>query len=267
VEPEGQPVALYDFLYRDKGRLTSYYSQIFEGHLTTLEQTDVDRDSHKRKLKGSIEIVAGELEKTEEISASSKRTIDPHDLITTDVLTSLSEGSFISTDVATAPHGALVRARGTVVFADRHILEMAAIVFQGLAAQEKQKPRNKQDAAALNTYAMLDNLIKKIPLPSAFVLQTSEGAQVAGTIKDEGMEEPISTYYFRHGTAGLSEVYVIGIKEIPTPSFTLPNTLLLGAAQQAAEGLTQILVPPDAVRVTPLALFRELTSASKPPTR
>jgi hypothetical protein len=262
VAQDALPGVLYDFLYRDTGRLTSYYSQIFEGRLTSLEQTDSDRDGSVHTLTGNLQIAKGETSRASEISSSSKRTIDPHDLITTDVLTSLQDGSFLRTDVANAPHGSLVQAQGTIVFADRHILEMASSVFQGLAATEKQKPRSKQDHATLNTYSFIDNFFKKIPLPSAFILQDLNGVQLVGTIKDEGMEEPISTYYFRHGTHGLSDVFLIGIKEIATPTFTLPNTLVLGAAQQASQGLSEFLFPPDALRVTPLALYRKFTSSS-----
>jgi len=35
------------------------------------------------------------------------------------------------------------------------------------------------------------------------------------------MEEPISTYYFKHGVAGLSGVHAIGIKEVPSSAFVL----------------------------------------------
>jgi hypothetical protein len=258
VEQDAPPAALYDFLYRDKGRLTSYYSQIFEGHLTSVEESDSDRETVSRAVGANVQIVKGDLSKGEESGSAVKRTIDPHDLITTDVLTALREDSFLRTDIQTAPHGSLVQAQGTIVFADRHILEMASTVFKSLMEAEKAKPRHLQDKAALSSYGMIDGLMRTIPLPSAFVLDTTEGVQVAGTIKDEGMEEPISTYYFRHGVHGLAGVYMIGIKEVPSETVTLPVTPFLEAAKQTAQGLTVLLIPPDAIRVTPLAFFRKL---------
>ena len=53
-------------------------------------------------------------------------------------------------------------------------------------------------------------------------------------------------------------VYLIGIKEVPSSTFTFPNTQLIGAGQQAAQALSDMLFPPEAIRVTPLALFRKL---------
>jgi hypothetical protein len=258
VEQDEPPVELYDFLYRDTGRFTSYYSQIFEGRLTSLEETDTDRETSDRKLGGNLQVVSGTVSKADEIASSSKRTIDPADLIPSDVLSSLQDGAFIRTDIAAAPHGSIIHAKGAIVFADKHILEMSAVVFQTLIAAEKQKPKNKQDNEALNNYGMIEGLMRKIPLPSAFILQTSD-IQIAGTLKDEGMVEPISTYYFRHGSHGLSDVYLIGIKEVPSDSVTLPQTAFLTAAQQTAEVLTTFLLPTDAIRVTPLAFYRKLT--------
>lgn len=261
MEQDEPPVELYDFLYRDTGRFTSYYSQIFEGRLTSLEETDTDRQTRDRKLGGDLQIVSGAVGTAEETASSSRRTIDPADLIPSDVLSSLQDGAFIRTDIADAPHGSIIHAKGAIVFADRHILEMSAVVFQTLIAAEKQKPKNKQDSEALNNYGMIEGLLLKIPLPSAFILQTSD-VQIAGTLKDEGMVEPISTYYFRHGSHGLSDVYMIGIKEVPTEAVTLPETAFLTAAQQTAEALTTFLIPADAIRVTPLAFYRKLTPHS-----
>jgi hypothetical protein len=48
---------------------------------------------------------------------------------------------------------------------------------------------------------MIEGLFHKVPLPSAFVLQTAD-VQLAGTLKDEGMAEPISSYYFATGLTG-----------------------------------------------------------------
>lgn len=255
MEPDEQVVALYDFLYRDSGRIASYYSQIFSGRLTSLEEISSDRESVDKAGKLNLQLVAGDLKNTQETQASSKRVIDPHDVITTDVLSFLQSNELINTDIDGAPHGSLVLAQGTLVFADRHMLELAIVVFDNMVADEERKPRSQQNKATIQGYKFIKNFLAKIPLPSAFLLQTHHGIQIAGTIKEAGMEEPISTYYFKHGTAGLSNVYMIGIKEMPSPSFTLPNTQLMGAGQQAAQALTDMLFPPEAIKVTLIALF------------
>jgi hypothetical protein len=39
---------------------------------------------------------------------------------------------------------------------------------------------------------------------------------------------------------------------------SLPDTELFGAMQQAAQGLNEMLPPRDAIRATPIAMFRKL---------
>ncbi len=63
----GEPMAaLYDFLYRDAGRMASDYAQIFSGRLSALEQTDMDRTSEGKGAKLDIHIASGDLKHTSE---------------------------------------------------------------------------------------------------------------------------------------------------------------------------------------------------------
>ncbi len=255
---DAPPDALYDFLYRDSNRITSYYAQLFSGRLTALEETDLDREAAETNASVSVKLLGGGVKKTDDTQRTQKRTIDPHDLITVDVLSRLRDDNLIYTDAEAAPHGGLFLAQGTLLFIDKHMMEMASIAFHMALKQEQQKPKSQQDRQQINQLTILHDFLAKFTLPSAFLLQTASGVNLAGTIKEAGMEEPISTYYFKHGTAGLSRVYLIGIKEVPSESEQLPITQIIGAGQQAAEGLRNMLFPPDAIRATPIALFREL---------
>ncbi len=258
MEPGEPPAALYDFLYRDAGRMASYYAQIFSGRLSSLEQTDTDRTSEDKGAKLDIHIASGDLKHTSETTHSSKRVVDPHDIVTTDVLSYLQNSGHIEPGVVEAAHGDLVLTHGTLVLIDRAMAELAVLSFDLMISEEERKPKAKQDQAGLQGMRFIREFLPQLSMPSAFVLQGSDGCQVAGTIKEEGMEEPISSYYFKHGAAGLSDVYLVGIKETPSEAFTLPSTQLIGAGQQAAQALSDMLFPPEAVRVTPIALFRKL---------
>lgn len=258
MEPGEHPAALYDFLYRDSGRMASYYAQIFSGRLSSLEQTDSERTSEDKGAKLDIHIAAGDLKHTRETSRMAKRVIDPHDVLTTDVLSYLQDSGHLEPSVVEAAHGDLVLTHGTLVLIDRAMAELAVLSFDLMISEEERKPKTKQNQAVLQGMRFIRDFLPQLTLPSAFVLQGSDGCQVAGTIKEEGMEEPISSYYFKHGAAGLADVYLVGIKETPSESFTLPNTQLIGVGQQAAQALSDMLFPPEAIRVTPIALFRKL---------
>jgi hypothetical protein len=77
------------------------------------------------------------------------------------------------------------------------------------------------------------------------------------------MEEPIASYYFKYGPNGLADIYVIGIKEVPSQPFMLPNTQLFGASQQGADYLCNLLFPPNTIKITPLAMFRKLLPSQR----
>ncbi len=254
MEPEEPQAALYDFLYRDAGRLASYYAQLFSGRLTSLEETDTIRDSADKGGKLNLQVVAGDIKSTQENVQSQKRVIDPHDLITTDVLVGLLDRGSVANDVGAAAHGTLVMAEGTLTFVDSFMLEMAASSLDTVLPRPKtQEERNSQ--AGLK---WLKAMLQKIEFPSAFILHTRDGQAVAGTVKNLGMEEPISTYYFRHGAGGLPGVFTVGIKEVSTETSELALPELLAGTAQAAQALRTLFFPAEAVMITPLALFRKL---------
>ncbi len=254
---------LYDFLYRDSSRIHSYYAQLFGGRLAGLEETDVRTRSGTRASKVGPPFAGYEEGTGHTVETGSKRIIDPHDIITTNVFSLLRSGGLLQNDAVNAPHGALIIAQGTLVFVDRHIAELGVLALDMLVAAEQQKPRHLQDANAIQSVTFIKTFLAGIPLPSAFLLQMTDSTQIAGTIKEAGMEEPISAYYFKHGASGLSDVFVIGIKEVPNPAVTLPDTQMIGAGQQAAQGLNEMLFPADAIKVTPLALFRRVVSGQQ----
>jgi hypothetical protein len=138
------------------------------------------------------------------------------------------------------------------------MLELAVVVLEAEAERQKKAARTQAERQQAQGLKQVLPFLSKITLPSGFLLRTADGTNIAGTLKENGMEEPISTYYFKHGTAGLSAVHLIGIKEIPAYSFTLSNEQMIGAGQAAAEALRNMMFPPNAIMVTPIALFREI---------
>jgi hypothetical protein len=260
MEQDAQPQTdvLYDFLYRDSSRITSYYAQIFGGHLTSLQETDSLRDSTEKGGKLDFQLVGGDTRSTKENLTSQTRTINPHDILTVQVLSELRNDNRFDTDVENAPHGSLILAQGTLLLIDRSMLALAVAFLKGQADEATRTAKTSAQKTAARAQKQLVEIMAKVELPSGFLLRTDDELNIVGTLKEDGMDEPISTYYFKHGTAGLAGVYMIGIKEVPSPSVTLPQEQLIGAAQLAAEGLKNAMFPPGSITVTPIALFREI---------
>ncbi|MDQ3668566.1 MAG: hypothetical protein M3410_18740 [Acidobacteriota bacterium] len=258
MEQDAQTDVLYDFLYRDSSRITSYYAQIFGGHLTTVQDTDSESDTKVKGGKLSLQVASGDIKSSQENLRSQTRVLNPHDLIATDVLSQLRSDNRFNTDIEDAPNGSLVIADGTLLLIDRSMMGLAVIVLKMQVEEASRTARSAAEKAAVRTQKQVIPFLEGIDLPSGFLLSIADGVNIVGTLKDAGMEEPISTYYFRHGTAGLAGVYVIGIKEEPSHSVMLPTEQMIGAGQAAAAALKEMMFPPGSITVTPIALFREI---------
>lgn len=86
------------------------------------------------------------------------------------------------------------------------MLELAAMTIDIAMQSQSGGGHSSQDRTSRQTLKFVKDFLSKLVLPSAFLLHIPSGLQIAGTIKDSGMEEPISGYYFKHGIAGLAEI-------------------------------------------------------------
>ena len=109
-------------------------------------------------------------------------------MIITDVLSFLAKNERISDNIANAPHGALVKALGTLLFVDRYMLETAVLAMD-IASASQPKQKHQRGQGITSGFAVVKKLLSKIDLPSSFLLQMGGNIQIAGTIKESGMEE------------------------------------------------------------------------------
>jgi hypothetical protein len=258
MESEEPPVELFDFIYRDTSRFNSYYAQLFSGRLASIERTDSDRSSEEKSAKLNPQLATGHSQSNTETLVATKSTIDPHDVIAIEVVARLKVDNRFSSDIQSAENGSLIIANGNVSFIDRYILEVASASIDINISSERSKPRNQQDKEKINLLENTKKILPKISMPSAFLMQTEKNLQIAGTIKESGLEEPITSYYFKHGFEGISDIYLIGIKEKPSDLLSLVSTPFLQATLQMSRILSSLLFPENAIRVTPIAMFRKL---------
>lgn len=249
--------SLYDFIYRDVNRINSYYAQLFSGRLVSRERLDTNIESNEKGGGFSAYIAKGDLKNSKQIQSSAKELIDPHDLATTDTLAQLLSSGLVSKDVENAVQGSLVLSEGTVTFIDKYILELSDVGFEIVIQHEREKGKD-QNKALIQQYNAVRKIIPKLVLPSAFLFLAKNNLQLVGTIKDSGLEEPISSYYFKHGINGIADIYCLGIKETSNPLVGLAQSPLLIASQQTIQQLSNLLFPANAIRVTPVAMFRKL---------
>ncbi len=243
MDPVNPAVGLYDFLYRDAARLTSYFAQVYGGRLSSKETVDSSREGRERtgRLGAPLVTLGGDAKAMEEQTRSTRETFDPHDLSITNLLTLLLDERYTYTSVNDTPPGQILSARGTVYFVDRNLASLDALENE---AHEQLPPG--------------------LAIPSAFLLRQADTHNLVGTIKEAGMEESIISYYLKHGAGGVPDVYLIGIREANTsnaPPFPAP---LFKVAHGKAKLLGDLMFPSGSIRVTPLVIFRKIEPRPEP---
>lgn len=255
---QDEQTAVYDFLYRDPSRIASYYAQLFEGLLKGVETSGQGRKVRETTIKSDVKIAAGEYKRIHDAITSRKEILDPHDTIVIDLITKLL--GRIALDPVTAPAGALVSVTGQLQFADGSAIKALTSLeeknFAELIGAGKDKPhKEKMDdlKGAKNLHAFMRNL----DLPSLFVLQHN-GQEYMGTVKPDGLQEPIGSFYYRYGTGSAPDMTVLGIRENSIPLTLSSPTPLLASATQFAGLMRSLFLPADAIPITPIAIYRRV---------
>jgi hypothetical protein len=135
-------------------------------------------------------------------------------------------------------------------------MEFAEVFLQAGIHEERAK-KNKASKETIRSLEFAKKIIPKMTVPSAFMLQTADKPGIVGVLKESDLDEPVSASYFKYGDSGLSDVYMIGIKEIPGAGIPVkfPEHAFTAAARLIAQVLNNLWAP-GGVRVTPIAFYR-----------
>lgn len=233
---------LVDFFYRDLPRAASLYAQLFGGHLTSVEKSTSGKHVAENVAGGAF-YAKYDRRWGDESTESRKETYSPGDILATDVLKKLIKDGRVAEKVESAPTGCVVRAIGSLRLIDGGLMQMAANAI-----------------ATIPEMGLLAALMKSIQIPAAYILKTSTGT-IAGTLDVNGLHEPIGSTYIKHGSGEITGVEVIGIKEMSLPEEVIPDSTPPGlkAILGFATSIRQTILPADAYRVAPIAIFRVLT--------
>lgn len=253
-EPGETPDQLFDFLYRDPRRIDSLYAQFHDGLFAALQKKSGVTYEEQKQAKLNAAIAEGGLASKRGTAEERSETIQPHDTILLDLLSRLKSDGWIQADYETAKPGSFVLIEGTLFLADRYLLSLAEMGLD--VAMRDAKAKGGMGRGDVKNYEMIRKMLPKMNMTSSFYLQTSTGRLVSGTIKEEGLDEPISAYYFKHGAGGIGNVRVLGFKE-PSgdPNLVWNESQFFGAMRQVVGAFRDLLFTED-IRLTPITIFR-----------
>lgn len=143
IEDE-QPRELYDFLYRDQERIASYYAQIWNGRLLSVEEVSSESEQSEEGLKGDVKVAAVESKISSAYQFQNTRTLDMHDAATVDLLLRLT-----AQRAERGIMGSIRAFSGTCFFLDRNILKFAGPAIE-LAAQQRPSRQQQKNQSRRN---------------------------------------------------------------------------------------------------------------------
>jgi hypothetical protein len=237
----------YDFIYKNKNIINSFYAQKFEGLIKNINKKDqISKEQLDEKSLGySNSYTKSNLKQA--YNQEQNLEIDPQEIITIDILSELMSDA---KEISTAQNNEIVHIQGNAFFMNKAIFD----TFLPNLIDILSSMVSKQDKKAFNLMKKMLNSIDFEPV--AYI--KFENNIAIGTIKEEFLAESILSYFIKHGKNGLADINVIAIKEDNSNQSAFKLNDFQQGALEIANMIQQILVPSDAVTITPIAIYRKI---------
>ncbi len=254
MELEKQKVLLYDFLYIDKHKITSLYAQIFGGHLKKIEKTSESQKISTREYSLGVGIAKSKFGFNDSVGEEKKETIEPHDILTIDVLSYLVENHKNFDDL-------IILKNGKVIFINEFsikILTKSMDLFLSVISHDKTIDK-KDRKAVKNILELLSKFLETAPISPVFLYQ-NENKLYGGTINENYLSEPIMSYYLKHGTSWIIDISLIGFLEKTSNDIILNDEHILTSTSEIYNAFSTLIFPENTKKIIPLALLKKLNS-------
>lgn len=242
-------MVLYNFLYKNSAILSSFYAQMFGG--LRLKDTNIDTIStqEENKLSGGYSSTYKTSSTVSTEQQSKNQEIDPQEIVMIDTLSILSKNA---KSIEDAKNGEIVKIPATIFLLDKALFDLMLPNIADFMILDAPKNQHKQIRQTANLIKKLFSSIRFDPL----VFIHSAQDITVGTIKENFLQESIASFHIKHGSKGLDDVYVIGIKEESL------GTLYMEDTQKSAADFTDVvkemIIPHGSYTITPIAIYREI---------
>ncbi|CAM4134884.1 hypothetical protein [Kerstersia similis] len=272
AEPGSQTTDfLFDFLYVDKIRVSSWFAQLFnDGVLTSLKNSTSTTESTVARVEGGIPAVAkagasinGALTEQQEHSYNTEWSLP------LTLLDALDERGFIHRDAQRASVGSLVLVSGDMQLTDVGMLQRIWDPSIKIMLQEqKVTHQNKASLAALKSqFAGFGDAIRAMPPEPQVHLRDADGNAYWASLRPEHMIVNATTLALAHGPFLAGTWYALAVLDArpslhDTDSMQSINTGELGETMKEVLKLVRRLVGRDEVSsaITPIMIFRKTTA-------
>lgn len=271
---EVQPTAsLYDILYADRGRLSSYLAQIDpNGVITGYKTSTTDGSSVGSELGGNAAVASAKVRHNLENKELAERTFDPAAALPVEVINRLDEYGYIHRDLATAAVGGLVLVKGRLMLRDfSHFpaswpLVRKALPLKNIAADANASIQGNSKVTVSEVESFIKYLIDNIPQPIQMTFE-SFGSFLWSTLSQDGFIVSPIDIFLKHKTIVPGEWYVLGIIDAhPDHAGESEATPSLGGGvtdpfHTMAQDIRAIFGRPESnYGISPLVIFRQVNT-------
>lgn len=262
---------LCDFIYLDRDKIASYYSQLFDGGvLSSIKRTSSVQDTSTTSVGVGAPklLIGGESKSGETATRGIESQFDTSWSIPLEVINELDGRGFVSKDVATANLGQLVLIRGRLQIVDlRMAQELWEPILSLQAGQMKSEAKTPSERKSALKHAedskQQIKLISKLPHTMQMRLLNPE-FQAWSTLKPSALTINSEDLAFKHGASMPGEwltLAVLDARPSDDDDFVVPERL-----GDVESGMLQMLL---GLRmffgrhtldygVTPIAIFRAI---------
>ncbi|VEB42949.1 Uncharacterised protein [Chromobacterium violaceum] len=260
--------SLFDYLYIDRDRLSSYSAQLFEyGSLTSIKSTEGVNKKFGSHLEGGIpKILNSRLSEDASTNESLERSFDAAWSLPLNVINALDQHGLVNRDISSTNYGQLVLIKGAIQLLDLSMLQnmwdgIAKMMVNELPTATSAQKKAKQEAE--KEAKDMASVISKLPHTLQFKVFNDE-AMVWSTLKPEHMIINPFDFAMKHGATISGEWFALGIVDAK-PS-DIEDFDKIATSNELEKGLLFMLSQLRSVMgrslgdygITPVAVFREI---------
>ncbi|TAL90936.1 MAG: hypothetical protein EPN62_00965 [Candidimonas sp.] len=260
---------LYDFLYVDKPRVSSWFAQMFdEGVLTTFKSTSNTTIQASGEASVGIPLTAkGSLQGSGSATKGNERNYNAEWSLPLTLLDALDENGYIHRSIGAAEIGSLVLVSGNVQLTDITMLQKIwSPAIKIMSANMKVTHQNKGDVAKFKELlATFGEIINAMPPESQLYIKDNSGETVWASLKEDHMIVNASTLALTHGARVQGTWHILAALdakpdvEVEESVVEALNTGDLGDVMINVLDMVRKIVgrSHDAYAITPILIFRK----------
>jgi hypothetical protein len=188
-EIDRKKITIVDFLYKDMNLINSFYSQMFQGSISSITKTEISATTSVNEGNLNLGVAGGKLSSDQSESQSIASNINPLDSIVLDLIEALNVHTF---DGKLAEHNdnSLVSIKGNLIFRDYKIIsDILPMITNSNLVPEFSQPVNpnakSKTEKAFTLGKLMQNIINIIPHGLEFEIVTEDRENIIAIIEEE----------------------------------------------------------------------------------